>query len=348
MRKFLLLIIITVLFLSLVGFSLAQRPLEVEYPAIEGYAPVTTETALPEYVKYIFNFSILILGLVAFGVLVWAGIQYLTSAGSPEIRKNAKSQILSALLGIAILLLSYLILTTINPQLVILGVPELREIEAPPLPSPTRPVSPDPLVRIRELAENIKDNVALNLKQEAENLKPKVEQCDCGNSNSECDCIGLSCQAIRCYGDPCPNREVIKNQQRTIVALIDEILYYKNRISSEKEDIGPELEHFIYWERLTEAQCDELVENLENLITKIKEVAVPSQALTKLPSQCLPDPCTAHCRESSCHDTPGCHPEECTGGNPCPLGEIDNKIQEVNNVYQEISQICQNIINILE
>ena len=97
--------------------DIQPRALEVEYPSIDGFKPETVETEPANYVKYIFNFAILISGLIALGVLIYAGSAYLASAGNPEKTKDAKDQILSAFLGLIILLGSYLILTTINPQL---------------------------------------------------------------------------------------------------------------------------------------------------------------------------------------------------------------------------------------
>ena len=98
-----------------------QPPLEVTYPQIPGAErPTTVKTPLPEYVKYIFNFSIMIAGFIAFIAVFYGGVRYLTSAGNPSIMGDAKSQIFAGFLGLIILLSSYLILTTINPQLVIL------------------------------------------------------------------------------------------------------------------------------------------------------------------------------------------------------------------------------------
>ena len=44
----------------------AQRPLEVDYPEAGGIKPETTTMSLPEYVKYIFNSSLGIAGLIVF------------------------------------------------------------------------------------------------------------------------------------------------------------------------------------------------------------------------------------------------------------------------------------------
>ena len=119
MKKFILLFLIFCFLISAFSFVFAQRELEIEYPEIFGVRPETVKTGLPEYVKYIFNFAIWIIGLVAFGALIYGGIRYLTSVGNPAVQSDAKDQILAAFLGMIILFSSYFILTTINPQLVI-------------------------------------------------------------------------------------------------------------------------------------------------------------------------------------------------------------------------------------
>jgi len=100
-----------------------SRSLEIDYPELMEIHPEETSIPLPEYVKYIFGFALWIVGIVAFGVLAFAGIRYLTSAGNASIQKDAKNQISSALIGIMILLLSVLVLSEINPELLILSEP---------------------------------------------------------------------------------------------------------------------------------------------------------------------------------------------------------------------------------
>ncbi|XOB42035.1 MAG: pilin [Candidatus Nealsonbacteria bacterium] len=110
-----------------------ERPLEIEYPEIGEWRPETVEQAvLPEYIKYIFNFAVAIAGLVAFGALVYGGFRYITSVGAPIVQTEAKDQIFAGIIGLVILLSSYLILTTVNPQLVILT---LEKPEWPELPT---------------------------------------------------------------------------------------------------------------------------------------------------------------------------------------------------------------------
>jgi len=117
-------ILIILIFASvLIGsFCFAQRKLEIIYPTAPGAeTPTTVKTALPEYLKYVFTFAIMIAGLLAFGALIYGGFSYLTSAGDPSKMKDGQDQIIAGILGLIIVLSSFLILNTINPQLVLPG-----------------------------------------------------------------------------------------------------------------------------------------------------------------------------------------------------------------------------------
>ena len=108
-----------ILFLLLPLFSLFAD--EVDYPDLPNVPAPTPEQGLPSYVNYIFNIALALGGLVAFGVLIWGGVLYLTSAGNPEQVGSAKKKLTSAISGLLILLCVYLILTTINPDLALLS-----------------------------------------------------------------------------------------------------------------------------------------------------------------------------------------------------------------------------------
>jgi hypothetical protein len=118
-----------ILFFSLgIGSSFAQKDLETEYPEVGGTRPETVATSLPEYVKYIFNFAIWIAGALALVFIIIGGVKYLLSTGNPSLQGDARNQILSALLGLVIILSSYLLLTTINPELVFFKTPSLSYV----------------------------------------------------------------------------------------------------------------------------------------------------------------------------------------------------------------------------
>ena len=113
--------IFLILFLSLLAnFSFSQGDLEVPLPQIGGTPAIEKTPILSDYVKYIFNLAVGITGLVAFAVLVYGGVRYLTSGGNPSTMADANNQMISAGLGLLVILGSYLLLTTINPQLVVI------------------------------------------------------------------------------------------------------------------------------------------------------------------------------------------------------------------------------------
>lgn len=98
-----------------------------DYPTISGQT-LTGESGLPEVIKYIYLFGLGAAGFVALLAILIGAIMYVFSAGRPDKAKDAKDRILSALLGILILLASVLILRTINPDLINIGL-TLEEIK---------------------------------------------------------------------------------------------------------------------------------------------------------------------------------------------------------------------------
>jgi len=127
-------IILISIFAALGGLVFAQQ-VDVNYPDIPGAdTPEKNKTDVADYVKYAFNFALIASGIIALGVLVWAGFKYFTSAGSPQKMKDARDRIAAVLIGLVILFGSYIILTTINPNLVIFNLPRVRPIisELPP------------------------------------------------------------------------------------------------------------------------------------------------------------------------------------------------------------------------
>lgn len=256
-KKFYLLLCLFVVFLN-IGLVFAQeeeRELEIKYPGAN--FETLQKDLLPHYIKYILNFIIGLAGFAAFISLVVAGIRYLTSTGIPAQLESAKKQILSAFLGILILLASYLILTAINPQLVVLKLPGVERFPLPP--APEEPPSAPPtysnyLWRITEIADSIKNIIngeEKGILKSARDININTATCNCSFSHPMCLCqlagalcyaeVGCSCSASYCYSqkpdEPCPDIDGIEKAQQNIIASRSEILYYKNRASNEREDI---------------------------------------------------------------------------------------------------------------
>jgi len=83
-------------------------------------------------VSDLYNFSLMISALLAFGVIVYGGIRYAVSAGNPSGQSEGREWVKAALLGLVLLLGAFIILNTINPDLTTLTLPTLKELPAAP------------------------------------------------------------------------------------------------------------------------------------------------------------------------------------------------------------------------
>jgi len=90
--------------------------LEVQYPSISGQT-IEAGVKLPEFVTYLFKVGMFLGFFSVFVSLTIAGIMYFLAPLSANFRANAKDRISGAISGLLILVLTYLIITTINPQL---------------------------------------------------------------------------------------------------------------------------------------------------------------------------------------------------------------------------------------
>jgi len=103
--------------------------LEIEYPkTVSGYT-LTNTPDLSQYSKYVFEFGLSIGLAVAVLTLTISGILYFIAPISPSSLEIAKDRISGAISGLLILLLTYLIITTINPYLSIFKMGELEKVE---------------------------------------------------------------------------------------------------------------------------------------------------------------------------------------------------------------------------
>jgi hypothetical protein len=109
-------------------FAFAQATISIS-SAIPGMASAPTAGTSPgAFVAGFYNFALMIGGVLAFGAIVYGGILYAASAGNPGKQSEGKEWVKSALLGLLLLAGAYLILYTINPNLVNLNLPTLQAI----------------------------------------------------------------------------------------------------------------------------------------------------------------------------------------------------------------------------
>ena len=356
-------------------------------------------TSLTDAFQSLYTYIISIAGVIALIALIIGGILFLTSSGEPEKLSKAKKQILAAFFGIIILLSSYLILRTINPDLVSFEIPSLEPIPEHPLDTPPSETKvPKLLGEVEEIAEQLKKYIIPGIELSSQKIKDLTDKCDCSNTQPLCFCDGgeesNSCQPQGCYAgpgfQPCPDQSEIKENQKRVIAWKDEIMYYRNRALSEQEDLLDEIkkvldEQIVYYQKNIIIEEDEkiieyfkqekgkitteknlkkdLAAKLEELAELIEQIEPFMSEIGALPDKCLYDEgvygvnnkCQASCKqgkEYGCHDAKqGCQPDECKGvdgGNPCPVGEINDQLLLIQGLQPQIINKCDEILNIID
>ena len=135
-RKILLTLLILVLLLPNISLAVTctradgttyENNLNLCYPEFGGFRLELDWTSkhINELVAWFYYFIVSVGGIAAFVMLVWGGFVWLTSVGSPARIADAKDRIYSAFLGLSLILASYLIIQIINPELLMLNLPEL-------------------------------------------------------------------------------------------------------------------------------------------------------------------------------------------------------------------------------
>lgn len=157
--------------------------LNLQYPNFGGF-DLNTRQSFPEILNFFYFFIVGIAGLAAFVMLVWGGVQWLASGAIPAQASEARDKIRNAILGLLLILASFLIIQIINPELTMVGGLDLSKIDCPDtngdgncddlavhLPGP-REVS-FTVNGVRNVTVNADDSVQL-----AWSLDPKFDRCE--------------------------------------------------------------------------------------------------------------------------------------------------------------------------
>lgn len=126
MKKYIFVIILLLAISYNLYAATAQIRLETGLPE---HSTVPAENALPTYIKYLFIFGLSLISILALTYMIIGGVMYILAAGNSSLVAEAKDTIFQALLGVAVLLVAYLLLRTINPDLVNLRNPDLKPIQ---------------------------------------------------------------------------------------------------------------------------------------------------------------------------------------------------------------------------
>ena len=172
------------------------------------------EQALPLFLKYFFNLSLISTTLISFGSVLVGGLMFLLAGIDPMRLINAKEQMASAFLGLLLLLGSFVFFKTLNPDLLTFKLSRLPTVARPAIIIPSLPEETASVfweIPICTLTERV---VALApkleapgrvLKEKTEELKQKqnelaslLNSCSCQNLSAQCSIAG--CQALACSG----------------------------------------------------------------------------------------------------------------------------------------------------
>jgi len=118
MKKGFLIILLLIILSSLAtSIQAAEEKKTTIVPYLNLPGAEDPTAGIPQYIRYIFVFSLGVVGIIAFISILVAAFGYVTSVGNPQKATAAKDRIFSSLLGILLLLGSYLLLNAINPDL---------------------------------------------------------------------------------------------------------------------------------------------------------------------------------------------------------------------------------------
>ena len=166
MKKIVIKVFIASILLLFLGVGFVSA-LEINYPNIPGVEEPQDFINNSEpgdivllYVVYFLNLGFWASGIIAMGALMYAGFLYLTSAGNVDKMLNARQRITAALVGLAIVFSSVILLDMLDPDLTNLRLPNLTKVNiyVPPdveLPGDNKESSVDIEMPIGRVIESI-------------------------------------------------------------------------------------------------------------------------------------------------------------------------------------------------
>lgn len=114
----------------LVGFMLVLMPLatlaadddgptfveSIDYTLEQPFGGYATVASFSQYLQLLYQFALGIVGIIAVVLIMFGGLRWVAAAGNESAIGEAKEIIVSAVTGLAIALLSYMILGFLNPE----------------------------------------------------------------------------------------------------------------------------------------------------------------------------------------------------------------------------------------
>ncbi len=172
---------------------------EISFGGIKDFANIG------EFIKINYKLALTIAEILAIIMIIVAGIQWVTSGGNSEMITSAKKRISGAMVGLMIAYLSYTILTTINPAMVNLRLPQAFMIRPQVVGSAFCNAMPNgtKFAKAADVNQEIPADAYSKVKDfplvyDAKDTKKVVEDFKCGkklffDSGSGQTCLGQAC-----------------------------------------------------------------------------------------------------------------------------------------------------------
>lgn len=187
-------------------------------------------------------------GILAFAMIVFAGFQHLTSGGNTAQQKDAQERIVNAIIGLILLFAFYIILYTINPD-ILKGSSDTAILSSPEVTAEVTPQDqtisnnlvniismgiPIDYFTFGQYSEAFLDSVLANKLNSLKNINPSWHVHDaCINSNLPCltsiprsanDChLDGTCVDIDSVSDSSEdNKKIIAEFNKAGLAVLDE------------------------------------------------------------------------------------------------------------------------------
>ncbi len=110
------------------GGSVSGYTMSYDFPCDPKIGSCPEATTPAGYVSRLYTFSLMAAGIAALGALIFGAVKYILSAGNIVSQQDARDQMTNAIWGLVLLIGAYLILYTINPDLVNLRNPSAAPI----------------------------------------------------------------------------------------------------------------------------------------------------------------------------------------------------------------------------
>ena len=133
--KLLLLILLIVLVISpLFLGKTVESATSIQYHwevGIPGFHPTSTGGGFTGFAKILIKWAFRLAGVLAFAMIIFAGFEYTIFSGEAGKQKDALNRIINAIVGLILLFSSWLILNTINPDILKTKEPGLSAVNIP-------------------------------------------------------------------------------------------------------------------------------------------------------------------------------------------------------------------------